>query len=357
MRIAQVAPLYESVPPRLYGGTERIVHYLTEELVRRGHEVTLYASGDSVTRARLRAIYPEALRLNPPTQDPIVYHVMQLGVVLAEAAEYDVIHAHTDFRALPLARFCPTPIISTNHNRLDSPESINLSRAYPDAFLTSLSQSHRRPLPWANFVGTIHNAVPVERFEFSHLSGQYLAFLGRLSPEKGPAEAIAVAKRAGIPLKIAAKINDSEREYYESVLRPQMDHPHIEFLGELNQQEKVRFLADACALLFPVNWPEPFGLAMIESMACGTPVLAFPHGAVPEVMSDGVTGYMCRDEDEMAARCIDVVELDRLACRNHVETNFSIERMADGYEEAYRRAIAQSRNSARRGHSIGRLAA
>lgn len=343
MRIAQVAPLYESVPPKLYGGTERIVHYLTEELVRRGHEVTLYASGDSMTAARLRAVCPEALRLNPPNQDPVAYHVLQLGAVLAEADEYDVIHAHTDFRALPFGNLTSTPVVSTNHNRLDSPEAIALSRAYPNANLTSLSHSHRRPLPWANFVATVHNAVPVERFTFSSRSGQYLAFLGRLSPEKGPAEAIAVAKRAGIPLKIAAKINDWERDYYENVLLPEMEHPHIEYLGELNQQEKIDLLSDAYALLFPVNWPEPFGLAMIEAMACGTPVLAYPHGAVPEVLAEGVTGYLCRSQDEMVDRVADVVDLDRLACRTHVETRFSIGRMVDGYEEAYRRVIAAAR--------------
>ena len=282
---------------------------------------------------------------------------MQLGTVLAEAGEYDVIHSHVDFRALPLAQFSSTPIISTNHNRLDSPEAIALSRAYPDAYLSSLSRSHRGPLPWANFVATVHNAVPVEHFEFSSRSGQYLAFLGRLSPEKGPAEAIAAAKRAGIPLKIAAKINDFERDYYESVLRPQMEHPDVEFLGELNQSEKVRFLADASALLFPVNWPEPFGLAMIESMACGTPVLAFPHGAVPEVLTEGITGYLCRDEGEMAARCADVVDLDRFACRDHVETNFSIQRMADRYEAAYRRVIEQARRQDRATLHRGRPAA
>jgi glycosyltransferase involved in cell wall biosynthesis len=344
MRIAQVAPLYESVPPKLYGGTERIVHYLTEELVRRGHEVTLYASGDSQTRARLRALCPEALRLNPPTQDPFAYHVLELGTVLAEADDYDVIHAHVDFRALPFSRFTRTPIISTNHNRLDSPEAIALSQAYPDSYLTSLSDSHRLPLPWANFVATVHNSVPVEHFTFSSQSGDYLAFLGRMSPEKGPAEAIAVAKRAGIPLKIAAKINDFERDYFENVLRPEMDHPHIEFLGELNQQEKIDLLSDAAALLFPVNWPEPFGLAMIESMACGTPVLAYPRGAVPEVLAEGITGYICHNQDEMVARVADIGALDRLACREHVETRFSIRRMVDGYELAYRRVIAAARN-------------
>jgi glycosyltransferase involved in cell wall biosynthesis len=342
MRIAQVSPLYESVPPRRYGGTERIVHFLTEELVRRGHEVVLYATGDSATSAELRAVCPQALRLCRGIQDGSAYHVLQLGMVCSDSEEFDVVHAHVDFRALLLTRFTRTPIVSTNHNRLDSPEYRAMVRAYPEAWLTSVSDSQRKPLSWANWAATVYNAVPVDEIQFSERPGAYLAFLGRMSPEKGPAEAIEVAKLTGMPLKIAAKINDFEQDYFDAVVRPLLNHPLIEFLGEVGEQEKRELLAGAYALLFPVSWPEPFGLAMIEAMACGTPVLAFSHGAVPEVMEDEVTGFICSDVREMAARVRDVEEIDRRACRLLVERRFSVERMADGYEEAYQRVLASA---------------
>jgi len=348
MRIALVPPLYESVPPKLYGGTERVVYYLTEELVRRGHDVTLFASGDSQTSGRLQAVIPEPLRVNPSAQDPCAFHVLQLGMVYGQAEEFDVIHAHVDFRALPFSRFVRTPTISTNHNRLDSPEAIATSQAYPEAHLTSISDSHRGPLHWANWVATVYNGIPVERFKFSPRPGSYLAFLGRMSPEKGPAEAIAVARRVGMPLRIAAKVNGFEREYFDQVLRPLMDHHLVEFLGELGEKDKTDLLSGAYALLFPANWPEPFGLAMVEAMACGTPVLAYPRGAVPEVVADGVTGYLCRDEEEMAARVADLDRVDRRACREHVLARFSVARMVDGYEEAYRRVLAADRRWCRR---------
>ena len=343
MQIALVSPLYESVPPRLYGGTERVVHYLSEELVRRGHEVTLYATGDSQTSATLRAVCPRALRLDPPTQDPAAYHVLQLGLAYEQASEFDLIHFHVDFRGLPFTRLVRTPTMSTNHNRLDSPEAIALSRAYPEANLTSLSDSHRSPLHWANWVATVYNGIPVEQFRFSPTRGDYLVFLGRMSPDKGPAEAIEVAKRVGMPLRIAAKVNTFEQDYFDQVLRPLLDDPQIEFVGEAGEREKIELLAGAYALLFPVNWPEPFGLAMVEAMACGTPVLARPSGAVPEIVADGVTGYVCRSLDEMVARCGDVDRIDRLACRQYAEKHFSVERMVDDYERAYRRVLEEAK--------------
>lgn len=339
MRIALVAPLYESVPPKRYGGTERVVHYLAEELVRRGHEVTLYATGDSRTSANLRAVCPAPLRSCADSQDLCAYHVLQQGMVYREAEEYDLIHCHAEFRALPFAGLVRTPTISTNHNRLDTPDCLELTRLYPEANLTSLSYSQRNPIPHANWVGNVYNAVPVEEFAFSPWHGSYLVFLGRMSPEKGPETAIEVAKRVGMPLKIAAKVNGFERDYFEQVLRPKMDHPLVEFLGEVDEAEKQDLLSGAYALLFPIRWPEPFGLVMIEAMACGTPVLAFGCGAVPEILEHDTTGFICADVDEMVARCTDVASLDRRACRRRVLARFSVAAMVDGYEAAYRRTL------------------
>ena len=339
MRIAQVAPLFESVPPRRYGGTERVVYSLTEELVRRGHEVTLYATGDSQTSARLRPALRQPLRQISGIQDPCAYHGLQLGMVYREAEDFDVIHSHAEFRALPFSLLVQTPTVSTNHNRLDTRDCLAICRAYPEAYLTSISNSQRAPLPWANWVATVYNALSTDLYTYSASEGSYLVFLGRMSPEKGPAEAIEVAKRVGIPLKIAARVTPHDRDYFDEVLRPALDHKLIEFLGEIDERAKVKLLAGAYALLFPVNWPEPFGLVMIEAMACGTPVLAHPIGAVPEVVTDGVTGFHCRDIDEMVARVADVGRLNRQDCRMEVERRFSIKQMTDDYERAYCKVI------------------
>src|SRR5579884_2151201 len=339
-----LAPLYESVPPLGYGGTERVVFHLTEELVRRGHEITLFATGDSRTSARLVAVCPAALRGCSRQQDPIAYHVLQLGMVYQRARAFDLIHSHCDFRALPFAHLTATPTLSTNHNSPDSPENRALLRAYPDAPVTALSESHRRQLPGGRCVGVAYNGVPIDEFPFSPVPGPYLAFVGRLSPEKGPLDAIEVAERTGIPLKIAAKINDWERDYVENVLRPRMRPTIVEFLGELNEDEKRRLLAGAFALLCPLRWPEPFGLVMAEAMATGTPVLAYPAGAAPEIVVDGVTGFLCPDVDSLCSQVNRVSALERAACRRHVQSRFSIPVMVDAYERAYECTIRLSRS-------------
>ncbi len=339
MRIAMLAPLYESVPPVGYGGTERVVFHLTEELVRRGHDVTLFASGDSRTSARLVPVCPAALRGCSRLQDPIAYHLLQLGLAYQQARAFDLIHSHCDFRALPFAHLTSTPTLSTNHNSPDSPENRALLRAYPDAPVTALSESHRRQLPGGRCVGVAYNGIPIDDFPFSPTPGDYLVFVGRLSPEKGPLDAIEVAERTAIPLKIAAKINDWERDYVDDVLRPRMRPPLIEFLGELNEDDKRRLLAGAVAALCPLRWPEPFGLVLAEAMATGTPVLAYPAGAAPEIVVDGVTGFLCADVSALCARVNLVSTLDRAACRAHVQTRFSIPAMVDAYERAYERTV------------------
>ncbi len=340
MRIAMVAPLYESVPPVGYGGTERVVSHLTEELVRRGHDVTLFASGDSRTAARLVPVCPTALRGGPRLQDPVAYHVLQLGTVYQRASEFDLVHSHCDFRAFPFARLTSTPTLSTNHNSLDSPENQAMLRAYPDAPVTALSESHRRQLTAGRCVAIAYNGIPVEDFPFSATPGTYLAFVGRLSPEKGPLDAIEVAERTGIPLKVAAKVNDWERDYVEAELLPRMYPPLVEYLGELNESDKRQLLAGAMAVLCPLRWPEPFGLVIAEAMATGTPVLAYPSGAAPELVVDGVTGFLCPDVDALCDRVNRVATLDRTACRQHVQTRFSVQAMTDAYERAYQWTIA-----------------
>ncbi|MBI2941766.1 MAG: glycosyltransferase family 4 protein [Chloroflexi bacterium] len=340
MRIAQVPPLYERVPPRAYGGTERVVHFLVEELVRRGHEVTLFGTGDAITAARLISVCPHPIQFDHALVDPTAYNVLQLGMVYDRADEFDVIHSHAELRALPFARFVATPTVSTSHNRLDAPETQALAAAYPEALLTAISRDQRSRLPGARWLRTIHNGIPVEQFGFRPRPGGYLAFVGRMSPEKGPAEAIEIARRTGYPLLMAAKVNAYERDYFEQVIRPLLDAtPHVEYLGELSDADKTGLLAGAVALLFPINWPEPFGLVMIEAMACGTPVVARANGAVSEIVLDGVTGFIYQTLDEAVARCADVVSLDRAACRRRVESCFSAAVMADGYEAAYHKAV------------------
>lgn len=338
-----VAPLYESVPPIGYGGTERVVANLTDGLVRRGHDVTLFASGDSRTLARLISVCPAALRLGRRLDDPVAYHVLQLGMVYQRASEFDLVHSHCDFRALPFAGLSSTPTVSTNHNRLDAPENQAMLNAFPEAAVTALSESHRRQLVGGRCVGIAYNGIPVADFPFHLASGRYLAFVGRLSPEKGPLEAIAVAERSGVPLKIAAKINEWERDYFETVLRPRLRPPFIEYVGELDETSKRELLGGALAALCPLRWPEPFGLVMIEAMATGTPVLAYPSGAAPELIEDGVTGFLCTDVDSMASCVNRVITMDRQACRAVAERRFSVDAMVDAYEQAYRTILATPR--------------
>jgi glycosyltransferase involved in cell wall biosynthesis len=342
MHIAQIAPLAESVPPELYGGTERVVSALTEELVRRGHRVTLFASGDSRTGATLVPITERALRLDPEVLDHNAYTMLQLGMVFDRAGEFDLIHNHLDYYALPFARFVRTPVVTTLHGRLDLPDLPAFYRRYREAPLVSISDSQREPLAWANWAATVYNGMDLAPYTFSARQGEYFAFIGRISPEKNLEGAITVARRTGIPLRIAAKVDKVDQDYYEAEIRPLIDGRLVEYIGEISDAEKGAFLAPAYALLFPVAWPEPFGLAMTEAMACGTPVLALRHGSIPEVVADGVTGFVRDTEEELAVAAWQIPALDRHACRRRVEEHFSAAAMADGYEAVYRTLIAEA---------------
>jgi len=335
MRIAQVSPLFERVPPVLYGGTERVVYYLTEELVRRGHDVTLFASGDSQTSARLISPCPRAIRLDGNVFDPGVYHMLELGMVLDMIKEFDIVHFHLDYFHFPLTRFVSTPIVTTLHGRLDLPELQPLYNYYPEVNLISVSNSQRELVPDAHWVGTVYHGYPPELLPFHSKSEGYLAFLGRISPEKRPDLAIEVAKRAGIPLKIAAKVDPIDRTYFENQIKPMLNHPLIEYVGEISDSEKGEFLGRAKALLFPIDWPEPFGLVMIEALACGTPVVARPCGSVPEIVKDGRTGFLEWNIDALVDAVKKVDEIDRRVCRMDMERRFSVKRMADQYLNIY----------------------
>jgi glycosyltransferase involved in cell wall biosynthesis len=341
MRIAQVAPLFESVPPRLYGGTERVVSWLTEELVRRGHEVTLFASGDSVTQARLIATQRCGLRLDDQDHDAVAAHIAQLGAVADRLDEFDIVHCHVDYPALLLGKLARTPCVHTLHGRLDLPWLQDVFRAFPRAGLVSISDSQRAPLAGLNidWRATVYHGLPIEEIPFTAGGGQggYLAFLGRLSREKDPLAAIAVAHEVGIPLRIAAKTDPADREYFEREVRPHIDGTFIQYVGEIGDDEKWKFIGEALCLLFPIDWPEPFGLAMIEALACGTPVVARPCGSVPEIVVNGETGWLGRTVQELAAGVRRLDAIDRGRCRRAVEARFSVSAMADGYERVYRR--------------------
>jgi glycosyltransferase involved in cell wall biosynthesis len=338
MRIAQLAPLVESVPPQLYGGTERVVASLTDELVRRGHDVTLFASGDSQTRAQLVPVVPQALRLTGVT-DYTPIHMLALDMVFSRAEEFDVIHSHIDFLALPFGRLVQTPVVHTLHGRLDLPEIQPVFGHFADAALVSISNNQRRLLPHWNWLGTVYNGLDLGAYSLHPHPGGYLAFLGRISPEKGLEDAIAVARLTGLPLKIAAKLDPVDQEYYERQVQPLLDTPLIEYVGEITEQEKDSFLGHALALLFPICWPEPFGLVMVEAMAGGCPVIASRCGSVPEVLADGVTGFVCDSVEEMALACRQVAQLDRAACRVRAIEQFNAARMAKGYEALYQRLL------------------
>jgi glycosyltransferase involved in cell wall biosynthesis len=331
MRIAQVAPLYESVPPRAYGGTERVVSYLTDELVRRGHDVTLFASGDSRTEATLVAGCPSGLRLDGRGVDPIALHLAMLVDVYRRAAEFDVIHCHTDYLGLPLARGVRTPTLLTLHGRLDLTEAHPIYRAYPEVGLVSISDAQRAPLADLRWRATVHHGLPPDLYRFHEGPGRYLVFVGRISPEKRPDSAIRIARAAGVPLRIAAKVDPADRDYYEAVVRPLLDDPLIEFIGEVDDRHKEELFGNALALLFPIDWPEPFGLVMIEALACGTPVIARRRGSVPEIVVDGVTGFVRETEEEMADAVRRLSAISRRDCRAHFERRFTAARMADDY--------------------------
>lgn len=346
MRIAQVAPLYESVPPRLYGGTERIVSYLTEELVRKGHDVTLFASGDSITQAELVSPCCSALRLNPNVVDPIPYHIIMLDQIFERAHEFDVIHFHLDLIHLPTVRRLHTPTVTTLHGRLDLPDLQPFYGTFGETPLVSISDHQRLPMPPVNWVGTVHHGLPLNLLRPVEAPRRdYLAFLGRISPEKGPDRAIEIARRLGMQLKIAAKIDKVDRAFWASTIKPLVDsHPNVEFIGEVNEAQKAEFLANAYALLFPINWPEPFGLVMIEAMACGTPVIAFRSGSVPEVIDDGVSGRIVDDVDEavMAVRHLD--KLDRSTVRRTFDLRFTAEHMTNNYLKIYHKLVELDRS-------------
>ena len=343
MRIAQVAPLHESVPPQGYGGTERVVSYLTEDLVRRGHEVTLFASGDSVTRAELISCCARSLRLDPACKDPLAYHYVMLERVIQRAADFDVIHFHIDYLHFPVSRRIDVPHVTTLHGRLDLPDLQPMYDEFRETPLVSISDAQREPLPQANFCRTVHHGLPLGLHQPRPKPGDYFAFLGRISPEKRVDRAIAIAQRLGVPLKIAAKVDSADRDYYQQEVVPVLDDPLIEFVGEIGEDVKGDFLGNAQALLFPIDWPEPFGLVMIESMACGTPVVAFRGGSVSEIIEEGVSGFVVDELDAAVAAAERTRELDRLACRAAFERRFSAQTMAEGYLETYTELIERGR--------------
>lgn len=340
MRIAQVSPLIESVPPKTYGGTERVVSWLTEELVRQGHDVTLFASGDSQTSARLVGCWPTSLRLTEPPVDCYIPHLLMLEQVRDRAAEFDVIHFHVDFLSYPLFRNEPVPHVSTLHGRLDLPELQPLYDRYCDAPVVSISDSQRSPLPWANWKATVYHGLPLDLFQPStSCGGEYLLFLGRISPEKRPDRAIEIARRAGLPLKIGAKVDNVDKAYFQEVIEPLLSTPGVEYLGEVGDTEKNELLCGSAGLLFPIDWPEPFGLVMIEAMACGTPVIAWRNGSVPEVIDDGLTGFIVEEMEGAVDAVHRLHTLDRAAVRARFEEAFTSARMARDYLRLYESLI------------------
>lgn len=342
MRIAQVAPLYVATPPRSYGGTERIIATLTEALVQGGHEVTLFAPGDSRTSAHLVACVPKALGFEHLYESGAA-HVAMLAQVYRRASEFDVIHSHVDYHALPFAAESDTPTVITLHGALDTPGYPEALTAFPDLPYVSISDSQRAPLPQLNWAATIYHGIDAQSYPFSERPGSYLLFVGRLSPEKGPERAIAIARKCGIPLKIAAKVDPKDREYFERVVNPLLDDPLVEFLGAANERRKRALMRGALALLAPIRWPEPFGLVYIEALACGLPVLTCPQGAAPEILRDGVTGFMRESDDELAEAALRVGEIARAGCRAWVERHFSVSQMMEGYLAVYQSVIDKRR--------------
>jgi len=339
MKIAQVSPLAERVPPIGYGGTERIVAYLSDELIRQGHELTLFASGDSVTEGKLVAGSDRALRLNSAVVDPLAYDVLQLEQVLQQAEAFDIIHFHTGYLHFPTFRRQQTPNVTTFHGRLDVPDLQHIFSELADQRVISISNSQREPFPHMNWQGTVYHGIPLDLYKPGQGRGEYLAFLGRISPEKRVDRAIEIAKRVNMKIKIAAKIDNADREYMETKIRPLLDDPLVDFVGEFNREEKETFLGDAYALLFPIDWPEPFGLVMIESMACGTPVIAYRAGSVPEVIDPGITGFIVESMEEAVRALEKVQHLDRKRCREVFERRFSSSRMAQDYLKIYERVL------------------
>jgi glycosyltransferase involved in cell wall biosynthesis len=339
MKIAQVSSLMEAVPPKLYGGTERIVSYLTDELVEMGHDVTLFASGDSVTKAKLEAPWPRAMRLDDSIGDYLAPHVLMLEKIARRARQFDILHLHIDYLGYSVFSRTGVPFLATLHGRLDLPVLPPLYQIFGDVPVVSISDNQRIPLPEANYVATIHHGLPAQSLKQGDGRGGYLAFLGRISPEKAPDAAIRIAAQAGMRLRIAAKVDKVDKVYFDERIGPLLAQPHVEFIGEISEGEKSEFLGNAAGLLFPIAWPEPFGLAMIEAMACGTPVIAMRNGSVPEVIDHGVTGYIVENEDQAAAAAKHLYSLDRTRVRRVFEERFSARRMAEDYLATYRRLI------------------
>jgi glycosyltransferase involved in cell wall biosynthesis len=335
MKIAQIAPLAESVPPALYGGTERIVSYLTEELVALGHDVTLFASGDSITTAELVPVCPRALRLRPEPYDAAAAEALQMELLLPRAQEFDVVHFHTDWAHLPLFSRLGVPFLMTPHGRLDSPEVSRLLRKASDAPVVSISEAQRNPVARANWVGNVPHGLPHNLLQPQLRPGKYLAFLGRMCRDKRPDAAIRLARILGQPIRLAAKVDKCDKEYFDTVIRPLLAGPDVEFIGEIDANQKASFLGEASALLFPIDWPEPFGLVMIEAIACGTPVIAMRRGSVPEVIRDGVSGYVVNSEMEFLAAIDQIGNCSRVEVRREFETRFTSRRMAQDYVQIY----------------------
>jgi len=342
MRIAQVAPLYESVPPKYYGGTERVVSYLTEELVRQGHEVTLFASGDSETNAQLVAACRRSLRLDKRYQGQMAHHFVMLERVFQRAGEFDIIHFHVDYLHFPLSRRKAVTHVTTLHGRLDIPDLVPLYQEFREMPVISISNGQREPLPWANWQATVYHGLPADIYRFHPEPGSYLAFLGRISPEKRVDRAIEIAKQVGMPLKIAAKIDRVDQDYFESEIAPLLSNSLVEFVGEIDDDEKDEFLGNAYALLFPIDWPEPFGLVMIEAMACGTPVIAYRRGAVPELVEPGRTGFIVEGLEDAVEAVRRVAQLSRKRCREVFEQRFTAKRMAHDYVQQFDRLITRN---------------
>jgi glycosyltransferase involved in cell wall biosynthesis len=339
MKIAQVSPLFESVPPVRYGGTERVVSYLTEELVKQGHQVTLFASGDSQTRAQLVPIVDRSLRLHPHHPDWLGWHTIMLDRVYSLAHSFDIIHFHTDYLHFPMARLIDRPVITTLHGRLDLPDLPPVFRHFDDMPLVSISDDQRRPMPWANWHGTVHHGLPNDLYRLHTEPEPYFAFIGRISPEKRVDRAIEIAIACNMRLRIAAKVDRADTDYFEREIKPLLDHPLVEYVGEIGDADKNDFLGNATALLFPIDWPEPFGLVMIEAMACGTPVVAYGCGSVPEVLEHGVTGFIVDNQADAIEAARKVHLLDRRRCRARFEVRFGAGRMARDYVSLYRDVI------------------
>ncbi len=342
MRIAQIPPLHEAVPPKLYGGTERVVSYLTEALVELGHDVTLFGTGDAVTSARLHSVWPRALRLDPAIRDPIAPHMLLMEEVRRLAEDFDVLHFHMDYWPFSLFSRQRVPFVTTLHGRLDLPELQPVFSTFPNVPVVSISNSQRRPLPQANFVATVQHGLPETLLTpLPEVKPSYLAFLGRIAPEKGPDRAIRIARRCGVPIKLAAKVDRVDQQYFDEVIRPMLNEPGVEMIGEISEPEKPAFLSGALGLLMPIDWPEPFGLVMIEAMACGAPVIAFNRGSVPEVIEDGLTGFVVEDEVGAIGAVGRLPSLSRQKVRARFEQRFTARRMAEDYLSMYRSLAAE----------------